>query len=107
MQAPYELRLLAAYRGRGQSPQLPVFVTTMGYLFVSNIRASGAYVIPVRDIAAAPQWNWAPVAGLEVILSLHVSNVELARAVASGRPRRLRYIDWSAPLGERITAIMS
>ena len=105
MQAPYELRLLASYRARGQAPQLPVFVTTLGHTFVSNLRASGVFVIPTRDIDAAPGWGWEALAGLDVVLALYQPELELVRAVRSARPRRLRNIDWSAPMGERMSVM--
>lgn len=106
MQAPYELRQLSSYRVRGQAPQLPVFVTTFGYTFVSNLRGAGAFVIPVRDIASAPAQNWSPLSGLDVILALYQPELELALAIKAARPRRLRGVDWSAPLGERLSVML-
>jgi hypothetical protein len=94
---------LAGLRRRGQSPALPVFVTDIGTL-AHNLREIGAMV--VWATTDAPKWDWRPVAGLEVILALGWTYRDLAERVKDANPRRLLAVDWSAPTGERLTAVI-
>jgi hypothetical protein len=92
---------LGHLRRRGQSPALPVFVTDIGSL-AHNLREIGAMVVWATP--DSKNWDWRPVAGLEVILALGFTYRELAERVRDANPRRLLAVDWSAPTGERLTA---
>jgi hypothetical protein len=96
---------LAAERARGRSPVLPVLVSDLGEPFAANLAGAGAWVLPVWGDAKG--WNWPPVCGLDVILALRdpgsAWSRDLALAIREARPRRLTVIDWSAPLGERLS----
>jgi hypothetical protein len=92
---------LGHLRRRGQSPALPVFVTDIGSL-AQNLREIGAMVVWATP--DSKNWDWRPVAGLEVVLALGFTYRELAAKVKEANPRRLLAVDWSAPTGERLTA---
>ena len=108
MHAPFELRQLAGLRGIGRSPELPVYLSDLGRQFADNLACCGCLVVPLRD--GAEQWDWTPIAGLEVILAFRCPASgwarEVAVAVKQSRPRWLRVIDWTAPRGERYSPVV-
>lgn len=110
MRAPFELTSLSTYRAQGRAPDLPVFLSDLGQPFAGNLTGSGALVIPLWDLQAASLLDWSPIAGLEVMLALRdptSTNAHLfARSVKAHSPRAFYVFDWSAPWGERISAMM-
>ena len=99
---------LADVRCSGRAPALPVVVSDLGEPFAANLAGAGAWLLPVYGEAAT--WDWSPLCGLDVILALRAPasawSRELARVVREARPRRMQCIDWSAPCGERLAAML-
>lgn len=86
MPAPFELRQLADLRRLGKAPGLPVFITD-NWQFARQIRELGALAIVPND-----ECNWAPLAGMDVILAFPdwPENTVKMRAIRDANPRRLR-----------------
>ncbi len=99
---------LGSYRRQGRAPQLPVLVTDLREPFTSNLTGCGAMVIEVWG--KADTWNWAALAGLEVILAFRDPTSDFSRSIAlairDAHPRELTCIDWTAPYGERLSSVM-
>jgi type 1 fimbria pilin len=104
----HALSSLAGFRRQGRAPALPVLVTDLREPFTSNLTGCGAMVIEVWKDAHA--WNWSALAGLEVILAFRDPSSDwakgLALAIRDARPRDLTCIDWSSPMGERMSSVM-
>lgn len=99
---------LTDVRRSGRAPALPVVVSDLGEPFAANLAGAGAWLLPVYGEAAT--WDWSPLCGLDVILALRSPSSpwsrDLALTIRAARPRRLRVIDWTAPMGERLAAML-
>lgn len=91
MQTPFNLDRLRTLRRSGQSPSLPVFVTS-NWVFFANMERCGAMAIRVRPEDC--EHDWEPVAGLDVVLGIPDREewTPLMKAVRDSNPRRLRVL---------------
>jgi len=108
MRMPYDLYQLGEIRAQGRSPGLPVMLSAMGGEFAQNLTAVGAVVIPIWH--ESPEWDWSPLAGLAVLIVPRETPDwlwALFQSVREARPRWVRVYDSTAPMGERITALLA
>jgi len=91
MPVPFELQALAKLRSRLQSPTMAVFVTD-DWPFASKLEDLGCLAIRVRP-TEDHACDWAPVAGLHVILAQWrtplASESRLASALLAAKPSML------------------
>jgi hypothetical protein len=87
MRAPFELRMLAELRARGQAPKLPIWLVN-DRVFAKRIIDSGELAI----LIVSDQWScdWSPLAGLAVIISTSFDatpvGTRLALAIRDAKP---------------------
>lgn len=88
---PNGLRLLAAYRAIGQSPELAIIVTD-DWRYVQLAEDIGALAIFVKTDSHAADWS--PLAGLNVIYVPRegdtAESARMYRQLWSGRPRSVK-----------------